>query len=541
MSLEPARVVLVQPRSLSAALDYRYRGEHVGLSSMVAVLRQRGVDAIQLDDALDRRDLAATTDLIEQFNPHVVGIAVPAQQATGRTLEYTRAIRTRLPTVHLTTGGIFASVADSELLSREPSLDSVVRGEGEETIVELALRVWSGGDLARVLGVSHRDDAGKVVRNPGRPLERNLTSLPAVDRSTIHPLLAENRRVALYSGRGCYGECTFCSLHAFWGERRLRLRSPREVVDEMDALRQLGARKLRFINDIFLDRSARSRAWLDEFEKLVTARDLRLNLWMQFRAEDIDEVTLRRLRSLGLRKVLIGVESGDEASLIHFRKHITVEQNLLAVKAAVVAGVPEVAIGFIMFHPDSTPSALRANLDFLGRMPTFRYKNLFSRAVPYRGTAMAHRLEAEGLLDSGPNWYSLDTYRFVDKNTQRMWDSAAALKRSFGRAIWFENALDVEERLLRGTFDGKVDEHWLAELKVQSELGARFRSLLSASLLTRFRSLTESSETSAAWIRPVVLDELMSEIEKRLFRLQGKAELPIGYHLDESATDELLD
>ena len=76
-------VVLIQPRTPSAALDFRYRGEHLGLSSLVAVLKRAGHRAIQLDDALDKRDLASTLLILEALRPDLVGVTVPAQTAAG--------------------------------------------------------------------------------------------------------------------------------------------------------------------------------------------------------------------------------------------------------------------------------------------------------------------------------------------------------------------------------------------------------------------------------------------------------------------------
>ena len=144
-------VVLIQPRTPSAALDFRYRGEHLGLSSLVAVLKRAGHRAIQLDDALDKRDLASTLLILEALRPDLVGVTVPAQTAAGTAIRYIEAIRRALPQTPICTGGIFATVAYEEFMRRCPSIDYLLRGEGEETLPELLDALGDSSDV--ILGV----------------------------------------------------------------------------------------------------------------------------------------------------------------------------------------------------------------------------------------------------------------------------------------------------------------------------------------------------------------------------------------------------
>lgn len=259
------KVVLIQPRTVSAALDFRYRGEHLGLSSLAAVLQDLGYEAIQLDDALDKRDLKQTISILKNYQPDFIGVTVPAQQAAGTTIRYVKEIRNHFRNAYICIGGIYAGIAHLEFLNRVPEIDFVLRGEGEKSLVELIKCLETGSNLTVVDGLSFRNIDGNCIVNKDSPILRDLDSLPNIDRSTIKPLLDENRRVSLYSGRGCYGECTFCSLHAFWGESCVRFRSPEKVITEIDELYEMGVRKLRFINDIFLDKSAASMMWLDRF------------------------------------------------------------------------------------------------------------------------------------------------------------------------------------------------------------------------------------------------------------------------------------
>ena len=514
---------------------------------MAAVLIERAHEVAQFDDALAIRDISSTVELVSAFRPDLVGVAVPAQQATGRTLEYVRALRRALPLVHICVGGIFATVAHEELLSREPAIDSVVRGEGELTIAKIAERLEAGRGLLGVEGVTFRI-SDRIVVNANRPLVRDLTTLPMPDRSACGPLLEENRRIGLYSARGCYGECSFCSLHAFWDDRCVRFRSPQQVVAEIDGMYALGVRKLRFINDIFVDGSDKSRWWLEAFCGLLRERAYDLNLWMQFRAEDVDRRTLKALRCVGLEKVLIGVESGHQLSLDAFRKHTTVEQNYSAVGAALEAAIKEVALGFIMFHPASTLEGIHANLEFLAHMPTFRYKNLFSTAAPYRGTSLHEVLVETGFFVSGENWWDVGRYRFADEMVQRLHLAVVGLKEAYGTAIWFESAVDVEERIIKGELRrrGGLDAQLSGEWKITRRMFSEFKREMSSTLLWEFKRLLIAVGNGEAELQVCDqaardrLGQLMRDLETRLRIAQSFARTGNGFRLGIESLPDLL-
>lgn len=115
--------------------------------------------------------------------------------------------------------------------------DYVVRGEGEQTIVELVrwLRDGNHSNLSDIKGLSFRMD-GKFHHNPSRPLLQDLDSLPYPDLSLIQGF--DKTGVApMITSRGCPLDCTFCSVTKMFG-RRFRFCSGTKVIDEIENLRQ---------------------------------------------------------------------------------------------------------------------------------------------------------------------------------------------------------------------------------------------------------------------------------------------------------------
>jgi Fe-S oxidoreductase len=123
--------------------------------------------------------------------------------------------------------------------------DYVVRGEGEETVVELLEALSDGGKPYGVKGVSFWD-GDQIVHNPPRPLVQDLDSLPFPDLDLI--VGKENMSVTpILTSRGCPYNCTFCSVTEMFGHKFRR----RSVENVMEELRLLKPRSVFFYDDIF--------------------------------------------------------------------------------------------------------------------------------------------------------------------------------------------------------------------------------------------------------------------------------------------------
>ena len=132
------------------------------------------------------------------------------------------------------------------------ALDVVVRGEGEETVVELARVLAHAGSLAEVRGITWRD--GPAIRaNPDRPPIANLDGhrpgweLVDWDR---YKLFGLGRAAGMQLSRGCPLRCTFCGQWGFW--RRRRHRSAGNLVGELETLvRKHGVRVVWLADENF--------------------------------------------------------------------------------------------------------------------------------------------------------------------------------------------------------------------------------------------------------------------------------------------------
>jgi anaerobic magnesium-protoporphyrin IX monomethyl ester cyclase len=257
-------------------------------------------------------------------------------------------------------GGIHPTFMYAQVFSEAPSIDYIVRGEGEEIVTEL-LRAIDAGTIAatrrEIRGIAFVED-GKVIATPARPVIENLDtltpdwSLLEWDKYIYVPL---RTRVAVPNfARGCPFTCRFCSQWKFW--RKYRVRDPVRFVDEIEVL----VREHRVGFFILADEepTIHRRKFVALCEELIR-RDLPVHWGINTRVTDIlrDRALLPLFRRAGLVHVSLGTEAAAQLKLDRFRKETTIEQNKLAIRLLKEAGMVAEA-QFIMGLENETPETI---------------------------------------------------------------------------------------------------------------------------------------------------------------------------------------
>jgi radical SAM superfamily enzyme YgiQ (UPF0313 family) len=150
----------------------------------------------------------------------------------------------------------------------EPGVDGLCVGEGEGPIVDLANALGNGGLKPDIPNWWFKID-GEIVKNPVRPLVRDLGELPHPDRELIykkHDYLRNARIKHFMGSRGCPYQCTYCFNHAYYQiykkERRGNQRPVESIIDEVNSVRERWPLEhVFFIDDLFIIFDD----WLEEF------------------------------------------------------------------------------------------------------------------------------------------------------------------------------------------------------------------------------------------------------------------------------------
>jgi anaerobic magnesium-protoporphyrin IX monomethyl ester cyclase len=384
----------------------------LGISYLAAVLEEKGYKVDVVDCLVSKLSQIELQDKLKSLNADIVGVTA-ATVTYLPALKILKAAKTALPNSLTVIGGPHVTVMDEQVFTESPDVDIVVRGEGEQTIMELAGLISEGGkeNLKDVAGITFRKN-GKVFRNPDRPLIEDIDSLPYpahrhfdVNRYKV----AGEMYMPIITSRGCPFNCTFCLASKMCG-KGFRGRNPSKVVDELEWLRDsYGATTFAFYDDTFTFDVKRAFAICDEMKK----RKFDLPWDCRTRVDKVSKELLAKLRRTNCQLIHFGIESGSQQMLNTMRKGTTVEQNTQAIKWTKEAGI-SVAISLVIGYPGETPEMLQETLDFIRKTkPDYVY---MCEAVPYPGTELYSYAKELG-LDLSSDWSQYHEQTQVFKNT----------------------------------------------------------------------------------------------------------------------------
>ena len=386
---------------------------NLGIGYLAATLANRGyrVKVLDFEDSADE-----ILEVIEKDPPVVVGFSLIFQFYLPRFRALMQYLRERGIHCHFTIGGHFPSLSHERTLELMPEVDSVVRFEGELTLLELVEALTLDREWYAINGIAYRRN-GMVIANPLRRLLDNLDALPFPHREFEPTTVLGQRTMPILASRGCSRTCSFCSIHMFYRAtpgRVVRIRKVVEVVREMKMLYDdLGITVFLFQDDDFPLFGPSWRRWALSFvEELHCQQLVGKVIWkISCRADVVEQELFATLRHAGLYLVYMGLESGSEDGLDILHKEITVEENLRAVETLKSLGLMW-EFGFMLFDPSSTFETIRENLRFLRRITDDgSVAAVFCKMLPYDGTPIKEVLVAEGRFNGdvcNPDYEFLD-------------------------------------------------------------------------------------------------------------------------------------
>lgn len=411
------RVVLINPR-FRLPIDTRTT-PHLGLAYLAAMSERRG-DEVRIYDA-DVED-QPLDEFMREFKPHLVGITAntPQVKQAWRHAEKIKAAWD----VPIVVGGPHPSVVSEELdfeSLRQPGVDLVVRGEGEETWIEISDRVESfmrdqedystkalmdpAKDIWKdVLGISYKTADGRLHRNLDRPAIADLDSLPwpayhlfKMEKYTnLQPATDKvdgSKSFSILTSRGCPYRCTFCSQSIM--PIKWRSRTPENVLAEWKHLvEDMGAQEIGVLDDSANIRKKR----LYELASLLIENNLNHVPWIfvnGIRANLVDYDLMRLLKQAGLRRTAFGVETGNPEMLKAIDKNIDLDTIRKAFKICKEVGLETIAF-MIIGLPGDTRETMQDTINFAIELDPLIAN--FSMMTPYPGTKVWQQVKREGRL-----------------------------------------------------------------------------------------------------------------------------------------------
>lgn len=420
-----------------ALINFRYQvdinfqaKESLGLAYLAAMLRNEGHKVTVFDCQAHNLGVKALMSELDDQVFDLIGLSMYLE--TMPSLVKFLELLSPENFAHICCGGQYASFEAENLVRNFSRIDSVVIGEGEMTLCELA-RCLPGGTWRGVNGICYMEN-GEVKITPSRRLIENLDQLPYPHREFPGQKEGPDREATIAASRGCYAKCEFCSIVSFFRFQKgkaMRIRSPEKVVDEIEYLvQEKGVRRFFFADDNFMIAGMIRKGWVKEFVDEILRRALAIEFDLDCRVDDLDTEALVYLKQAGLRGVFLGVESFVQRQLDLMNKRVKVEENFKAIELLNRHRVV-VWMGFIMFDPFTTSEEIRTNVAGLDRIQYFRRYNysrplshelVASKLIPYSGTPIVNTLmeKCPELMTRTKFGYD---YRFANETTARFFET----------------------------------------------------------------------------------------------------------------------
>lgn len=315
-------------------------------SHAATLVAHAGHKVLFLDGINRRMTMAAYESELAAFDPDVVVMETKAP-ILKRHWEYIDRLKEKsVPRVVLV--GDHVTYFPEESL-RSSRVDAVlVGGDYDVTLLKL-VKHWSHG-APMPTGVYYRNAAGEIVSSGAFELTNNLDVLPFIDRDltgwkNYGEAYLQQPCTYILTGRGCgmpnghASTCTFCIWqHSLW-KRTARLRSPANVVAEIEELyHRYGVR------EVFDDNEAGgiwNAEWVEGFRDEMNRAKLvgKVMISANARANSLTPEVCKNLRAAGVRLLKVGLESGNDATLRRLSKGQTVADVVAGIKAAKDAGL----------------------------------------------------------------------------------------------------------------------------------------------------------------------------------------------------------
>jgi len=382
----------------------------LGVGYLAAILEKAGYQVAIVDMEAERLRKADLVRLLKAYQPRVVGISsVVTTYKNG--LRSAQIVKDISPKTKVVLGGPQATFLVEETLACQ-AVDVIVRFEGEETLLDLMKNFnGDGPSLFEIKGIAFRD-GDKIIETERRELISNLDHLPWPARH-LFKMDRYTKPGFLITARGCPSHCIFCGANAFYDSPAYRARSPQDVVDEIEFL------KNRYNLDSFFIADGNFSFKLNraiEICDLLIKRQLKMSWTCEARVNTVTPALINKMAEAGCVEIQYGVETGNHQVMQLIRKGITLELVEDAVVFTLKAGL-SVNCSFIIGFPWDTSSSVQQTIDFArhlvslgktvspkGKNGRSRVRTIFSPLIPLPGTTIYNHAEELGLRFLTRDW-----------------------------------------------------------------------------------------------------------------------------------------
>lgn len=347
--------------------------------------------------------------IILDFKPELIGFGGLISANFLDILKLSKTAKKEFPEIPTVMGGAHASIYPREILENCPSLDWLILGEGEESIIQLVNTIKNKRyEFDKIDGFVFRKGKAVII-NPKKHYIDNIDSIPFPayelinledyyeDTSDWHnpKNLPINTEVPIISSRSCPNDCNFCVASKIMG-RGWRARSPENVVDEIEYVyNKYNHRHFSFMDDNFTFKKSR----VIEICNQINKRGLNI----QFETHNgvsintLDDEMIDAMASAGLTRIALPIESGSDYIRNEIMgKNLNRKKIFDVVKSLKKHDQIYIRAFFIIGMPEETHATLMDTYNMIKEIDVDRVH--LTNIVPFPGTKVFEQAVKDNLL-----------------------------------------------------------------------------------------------------------------------------------------------
>ncbi len=376
----------------------------LGLISLAASLRDSSHHPKILDYLIEDFNQDSLFKNVQEFD--LIGITSVSPHINNA-LGLARLIKKEFPNKIIVLGGAHASLLPKETIENNPSINFLIRGEGEIRIIQLIEYIQGKRKLEELDGIAFKKD-GKIINIEPKEFIQNLDNLPMPAYDLIpfekYSLYLQSQfqpAITMLTSRGCPFNCIYCSKPVFGSS--IRTRSPESVLKEIIFLKEnYNIKEIIFYDDSFTLKKEK----ITKLCQLIIKNNIKINWKCETRVNLVDQELLNLMKKAGCYMICYGIESGNQKILNILKKGITLEQIEKAVNITKKAKIK--ILGYFMIGiPEETEKNIKETIKFAKKLnPDYAQ---FSIATAYPGTELYQIAEKQGKItkDFSSGFYAL--------------------------------------------------------------------------------------------------------------------------------------
>ena len=330
---------------------------------------------------------------IKDYNPSVVGISAKTQNFVSASI-VAKIAKEINPDIKVIVGGVHPTMNGSKVLDCK-DIDFLSIGEGEKTIVEILHALEKNTELNLVKGIVFKDN-GKIVNTKSQSYVENLDTLdfPLTNASKVLRDFDKYPKEAfgyIFASRGCPYACTFCESKSMW-TRKVRYRSPENVVAELKQMNEFGIKRVNFDDDTFGVSKKNIKSINDLLHQEIPNMTYTCETVVQLAK---DENVVKDMKRGGCTATFVGIESGNNEILKKIKKTQTTDECIQAMQNLRKHGIESHAFIMVGF-PDETEETFKQTMDFIPKLKPDGV--IFSIFTPYPGSDIYNECKDKGII-----------------------------------------------------------------------------------------------------------------------------------------------